>query len=85
MTAPKNPSAFPQHMAPAFQQQPDFHGMTLRDWFAGQMLAGIGTWAPCPEEGWPIGVQTADLMHPLRAAYAYAQADAMLAARGDAA
>ena len=48
-------------------------GMSLRDWFAGQALAGMGTWSPgnvaLDQEG--------------RARWAYAQADAMIAARSD--
>lgn len=45
-------------------------GMTLRDWFAGQALAGI-----CANHDWhPTDVQSV-------ACDAYAHADAMLAAR----
>lgn len=54
-------------------------GMTLRDWFAGQALVAMGTWMPVPASGYPnllqIETQTA------RALCAYAQADAMIAAR----
>lgn len=53
-------------------------GMTLRDWFAGQALAGIGTWTP--------GSYYVDLCEGstklARARWAYEQADAMLKARG---
>ena len=52
-------------------------GMSLRDWFAGQALVGMGTWMP--------NVGTGLLQHPdtlrTRAEWAYAQADAMLTAR----
>ena len=49
------------------------YGMSLRDWFAGQALAGIGVWSPGKIP-----------MHPVdRAAWAYMQADAMLSVRGD--
>ena len=44
----------------------DNHGMTLRDWFAGQALSGLGSWLHSPSEVSRL---------------AYAQADAMLRAR----
>ena len=55
-----------------------FPGMTLRDWFAGQALAGCGKWAPSEKPGIPLPEceKTRD-----RAAWAYKQADAMLAER----
>jgi hypothetical protein len=31
--------AFPQHVAPAYQQEPAIWGMSFRDWIAGQMFA----------------------------------------------
>lgn len=38
MSEPANPPAFP--ITPeVWASHPDFHGMTLRDWFAGQALA----------------------------------------------
>lgn len=46
-------------------------GMSLRDWFAGQALNGMGTWSP---NGMPGN-------HKARADWAYEQADAMLKAR----
>lgn len=50
----------------------------LRDWFAGQALATLGTWMP-------MMAGTADLNSyaalNARAQWAYAQADAMLAVR----
>jgi len=52
-------------------------GMTLRDYFAGLALGAVGTWMPMGSSG--------DLSDPKailnRAQWAYAQADAMLAAR----
>ena len=47
-------------------------GMTLRDWFDGQSLAGMGTWTPSGK---------AALDREERAAWAYGQADAMLRER----
>ena len=39
----------PTNDEPAFPRD-DFHdgvpGMSLRDWFAGQALAGLGVWSP---------------------------------------
>lgn len=46
------------------------HGMSLRDWFAGQVLASAAAL--------PFG----EADYKFRAKVAYAQADAMLAARG---
>lgn len=61
--------AFPQHVAPAYRQEPEIWGMSLRDWFAGQALAGLlafdaeaNTWVGDAEN-------------------AYKAADSMLAAR----
>ena len=48
-------------------------GMTLRDWFAGQALAGI---ASISSEGFSLSPED-------EAEWAYQRADAMLAARGD--
>jgi hypothetical protein len=53
------------------------YGMTLRDWMAGQALAGLGTWCPGSSSGPLIPA----LIHERKAAWAYAQADAMLKAR----
>jgi len=51
------------------QCAPTQYGMTLRDYFAGQALAGI-----CADPNMPTVEKTAEL--------AYRMADAMLAARG---
>jgi hypothetical protein len=40
MSAPENPAAFPSLDAQAFQTATVDPGMSLRDWFAGQALAG---------------------------------------------
>ena len=50
---------------------PELNGMTLRDYFAGQMLVAIRLWSPNGME----------MDHQARAHWAYAQADAMLEAR----
>ena len=60
-------------------------GMSLRDWFAGQALISMGTWMPqYTPEGDLIG-EVSNLANPAiqraRSAWAYAHADAMLAAR----
>lgn len=53
-------------------------GMSLRDQFAGQALAAIGTWAPNSPAGFNLNDSE---VRRERALWAYAQADAMLAAR----
>lgn len=68
---------------PAFQviagQQVYTHGMTLRDYFAGQALASIGTWMP-EHGGSNLGSKAA---MQARSLWAYEQADAMLAERAN--
>ena len=59
---------------PAFPRNYNYtghNGMTLRDYFAGQALAGMGQWSPS-------GMQ---MDFGARAHWAYEQADAMLKAR----
>ena len=62
----ENPPAFPQPLA----AEGPFGGMGLRDWFAGQALAGMS--AHKDSSKWEMHEITAD---------AYAYADAMIAAR----
>ncbi len=50
-------------------------GMTLRDWFAGQALGGMNA-SLVHQEEWPTREQAQWM-----ASYAYAQAEAMIAAR----
>lgn len=78
-TQPDNPPAFPMASANftadgSFYSARSTPGMTLRDWFAGQALAGICT----PIEG---DDACAQWNHRMLANGAYAMADAMLRAR----
>lgn len=52
-------------------------GMTLRDYFAAQALASVGTWMPA-HGGSDLGSKAA---MQARALWAYEQADAMMAER----
>lgn len=56
-------------------------GMSLRDWFAGQTLMGIGAWNPGPNALSCPALDDPDTLMR-RAKFVYAQADAMLKARG---
>ena len=49
--------------------------LTLRDWFAGQALVGMGAWGPAPHNWYGEAQLRA------KAKYAYEIADAMLKAR----
>jgi hypothetical protein len=68
-----------ENTEPAFpvinsDHMPEYRGMTLRDWFAGQALAGLcadGNLRIPPDKIWPDAV----------AEYAYGMADAMMEAR----
>ena len=72
-----NPPAFPLARPDSFQFASD--GMSLRDWFAGQVLP------ECASRSWAYGLsdtQVGSPMHPrLAAEAAYKYADAMLAQR----
>ena len=74
MSAPKNPNAFP---ACNEANVNDTIGMTLRDWFAGQAVAGLLGWAV---EG-RLDMDGKDTVGESLAFQAYGLADAMLAER----
>jgi len=63
-------SAFPDHIDESAMHVTDIPGMTLRDWFAGQVLVGL--YAAATHE-LPGDDEAADI--------AYAQADSMIAER----
>lgn len=72
---PTPPAAAPVRAFPSAAINPAYGGMELRDWFAGQALAGLmsacdsaGTWQT-------VGAEVQSAVH------AYAMADAMLALR----
>lgn len=56
---------------------PNEDNRSLRDWFAGQALASVGTWMPA-HGGSDLGSKAA---MQARALWAYEQADAMIAER----
>ncbi|MQX28966.1 hypothetical protein [Sinorhizobium meliloti] len=56
-------------------------GLTMRDWFAGQALAGMATWCPMRDNGLSPDFSNKAEVCGLKAEWAYLQADAMLAAR----
>lgn len=60
-------------------------GMTLRDYFAAQVLVGLGTWMPLESKA-PYHHHPdlkSDEAITARAEWAYRQADAMIRARGE--
>ena len=61
-----NPPAFPIR---DLNDHPGPFGMTLRDWFAGQVIASVKSWHPADKHGKSAAV------------IAYEIADAMIAAR----
>lgn len=69
-----NDSGGPAFPVPGDQQFAALNGMTLRDWFAGQALAGVlsGYWA---------NPEVSGFSHSDFANEAYLHADAMLAER----
>lgn len=73
MSDKNNPPAFPVTAG----QQVYTHGMTLRDWFAGQALMGI-----CANTYTPWSPDAADIEDGQITKASYDLADAMLAARG---
>jgi hypothetical protein len=72
----ENPPAFPM----GDPTHGGYDGMTLRDYFAGQALAGMGPWMPPADHG-PFNWDSREDVCALKSRWAYAQADAMLAAR----
>lgn len=74
-------AAFPEAIAvgPAGDVYFGPSGMSKRDYFAGQALIGLGTWVPCRDNG-SYPTERAEILR-LKADWAYATADAMLAAR----
>ena len=54
--------------------------LSARDLFAMEALTGMGTWSPNDRDGISHGLNTTAGLE-VRAAWAYAQADAMLKAR----
>lgn len=83
MSGVPNPPAFPSHYGDPELTDPrnrvSCGGMTLRDYLAGQWLAGCGNWCPSRNGEAPENhTQRAQW----QAEHAYAIADAMLAARG---
>lgn len=70
--------AFPQPLcySPEGEAWPAYPGMSLRDWFAGQALAGI-----CANGHTPWSPNVADIEDAEVARAAYDLADAMLGAR----
>lgn len=79
MSKPKNPSAFP-----VSDGVDTFYGMTLRDWLAGQALAGIMAnpvrWEQIAAD-YASGKKTYEQCSQANATKAYSIADAMLAER----
>lgn len=72
-----NPGAFPFQDVTAQGEPCEPHfGMTLRDWFAGQALAGM-----LPNEDMPWSSDHAEIEASTIANAAYELADAMLAER----
>lgn len=71
---PENPPAFPWQPSDSCGQpmHEGFSGMDLRDWFAGQALAGMDN---------SQMAQSGSVLAKAAAVSAYAYADAMLAAR----
>ncbi len=73
VSAPDNPAAFPVSTIDGFTQ----HGMTLRDWFAGQALAGY-----CANHGFMAELARKGLEpDEVIAAASFEMAAAMLATR----
>jgi hypothetical protein len=78
VSAAENPPAFPEPycVGPNDDLYPALPGMSLRDWFAGQALAGL-----CANESFLVEVGGIGDPDEIVAAASYEFADAMLAAR----
>ncbi len=76
---PLNPPAFPQQCADALDVGMVHEGMSLRDWFAGQALAGWMASYVNAEHPGSFDDGTPYLAHI--AEHSFALADAMIAAR----
>lgn len=74
---PDNPPAFPLGVPHMTEYQPEW-GMSLRDWFAGQALAGL---AGKLSSGREEAINNLEDDAGWEASLAYRLADAMLAAR----
>lgn len=71
-----NPPAFPTTLHPDSADGQGMSGMMLRDWFAGQALAGL-----MANEDTPFASDHAEIHPGLIASAAYEVADAMLGER----
>lgn len=76
---PANPSAFPSFFGDVGGElhRPEY-GMTLRDWFAGQVIAGL-----CADKTFQLRLKVNDemVLNPDLSKFPYEVADAMLKAR----
>lgn len=72
--------AFPQHVAPAYRQEPEIWGMSLLDWHAGQALPAVII-ATSAGQHMPTMRAGDDHIRDAIARDAYAMGRAMLAAR----
>jgi hypothetical protein len=82
MSDTRNPPAFPQQCADALDVGMVHEGMSLRDWFAGQALAGLIA-APSDTPWGYVIASTKGIPPDVVAREAYVIADAMLRARGE--
>lgn len=83
MNPPKNPAAFPRTpVSDGVDLVGGQTGMTLRDWFAGQVAAGLAGNTDIELRAF-FAESTADpaVAHRMFAEFAYRQADALLVAR----
>ena len=91
MTKPNGGEAFPELEEGRFRESGlsgvyEMHfvnagGMSLRDYFAGQALAGLNTLPTSINRAWQTEVDSRGGIAALRARCAYADADAMIAER----